>query len=90
MPSDVEVAVVEQRVATDDLELHDRVDLAAGRGGDHRALVVEELQTLPSSGVSPPHHSGLRSNVAPVAASNWVSFHGPVPSGVASSVVPVA
>ena len=51
---------------------------------------AKNCASWPSSGVWPPHQSGLRSNVAPVAASKVPSFHGPVPFGEASSVVPVS
>ena len=50
----------------------------------------KKLHTLPSSGVVPPHQSGLRSNSAPVAASKLFNTHAPVPFGDASSVVPVS
>ena len=50
----------------EDLELHDGVHLLALVGGDHRSGLVEEDELDPSSGVCPPHQSGLRSNVAPV------------------------
>ena len=51
---------------------------------------LKNVHSWPSSGVWPPHQSGLRSNVAPVAGSNVPSFHGPVPLGDASSVVPIS
>ncbi len=37
----------------------------------------KKLHTLPSSGVVPPHQSGLRSNSAPVAASKLFNTHAP-------------
>src|SRR5689334_18838844 len=45
---------------------------------------------MPSSGVVPPHQSGLRSKDAPVCWLYCLSFHAPVPAGTLSRVVPAA
>ena len=63
---DREVRVVEQGVAAEHGELDDGVGGTALDRRDHRAELAEERAiSWPSSGVWPPHQSGLRSNVAP-------------------------
>ena len=72
-----EVLVVEQGVAAVDLELDDACTSPADAAVTIVPSSSKKLHTLPSSGVLPPHQSGLRSNLAPVAGSQLFDTHAP-------------